>query len=177
MEASNKPSFLTQQENVADLTARIAPGDLPLYSSLRYIYSDAAFFNRRFVIVKTHGVHGNGEPIKPTIEGSIRVIDFKCDHETGSHLTLMNESSSRTLQVGHVPIRLFRFPLFVSVPVYQGVKWEAKELQGSGNLVRRLVFGICFKQMSNVKFYEPNAVAILTPNEYRKHFGGDPPRF
>lgn len=170
------PVPLSADDNLADLIARIAPEDRALYDSLRHVYTEAGFFNRRFVIVKTMGKDPAGHPRQPDILGAVRLLAFTCNNERGSEITVMDESSSRTLQVGHVPVKLFRFPVFLSVPIYQGVKWEAKEL-GDGSYGRRLVFGVCFKQMSAIKFYNKDAVAALTPNEYKKHFGDTLPRF
>ena len=170
-----RPTFVGQEENLADLSARIAPDDRQLYSSFGCIFTEAAFFNRRFIVIKTMGRNG-GVPKQPQILGSVRVLGYECDHERGTFVTLMEESSSRSLRIGYVPTRLFRFPIFVSVPVFQGVKWEAKEHK-DGSYQRNLVFGLCFKQQSNIKFYNRDNVAVLTPNEYRKHFGDTLPRF
>jgi len=169
-----RPNFIPPEENLADLAARIAPEDRPVYDSFGFIFTEAAFFNRRFVVVKTQGKTSSG-PRQPVILGAIRVLGYQCDHERGTFVTLMDEASSKTLQIGYVPVKLFRFPLFASVPIFQGVKWEAKELR-DGSYQRNLVFGICFKQQSNVKFYNRDNVAILTPNDYRKHFGDTLPR-
>lgn len=170
-----RPLWVPADKNLADLVTRIVPEDRPLYESLRYVYTEAAFYDRRFVIVRTTGRNARG-PNQPDILGSFVVTGFRCDHERGSTIFVKDEASSQSLQVGHVPLRLWRFPAFLSVPIYQGVKWEAKEMQ-NGTYLRRLVFGICVKQQSNVKFYNKDNVAVLTPNEYKTHFGDTLPRF
>lgn len=174
MESERRPPRLVDdRDNVADLVAQMSHEDQEEYGQLRHIFTEAAFVNRRFYIVRTKGRRGK-TPISPDILGAVRVVGFSCDHERGSMISLMNDRSSRILQVGHVPTRLFAFPAFVSVPIFQGLKWEAKE-QADGRYTRTLLFGICFKQQSNVKFCNPNAVAVVTPNMYRATFGEAPP--
>jgi hypothetical protein len=169
-----RPVYVSQEDNLVDLISRVAPEDRQQYAAFRYVFTEAAFFNRKFLVVKTQGRNASG-PRPPLILGSVRVVSFACSHERGSTVTLMDESTSRTLQAGHVPVKLFGFSAFVSIPVYQGLKWEAKETQ-SGVYLRTLVFGVCFKQKSNVKFYNKDETAVMTPNDYRKHFGEDAPR-
>lgn len=167
------PRHLTEKDNLSDLIARMRPDDLELYKGFGHIFTEAAFINRRFFVVKTKGKDRSGRPARPEVLGTIRVIGFQCDHEKGSVVTIMDDSTSKILQVGHVPVRLFRFPVFVSVPVYQGLKWEAKE-QPDGRYTRSLVFGLCFKQQSHVQFLNPNNVSVLTPNNFEKLFGEAP---
>lgn len=170
-----RPEFVSQDDNLADLISRVAPEDRALHDSFGCVFTEAAFFNRRFLIVKTNGRVSN-RPRPPDLLGSVRCTAYHCDHEAGPTITLMDDASSRILQVGCVPTKLFRFPIFASVPIYQGVKWEAKEMQ-DGSYRRNLVFGICFKQQSNIKFANRDNVSIVTPNGYRQFFGEAPPRF
>jgi len=173
MESNRRPYQMSEKDNLADLIARMSPDDRQLYESFGHVWTDAAFVNRRFFVVKTAGKRRDGTPNPPEVLGSIRVIDFHCDAKIGSTCTLMDDKSSRTLQVGYVPVKLFRFPVFVSIPVYQGVKWEAKE-QADGRYTRSLVWGICFKQQSSIKFYNRDNVSVLTPNQYQQAFGDRP---
>lgn len=175
MEDHQRPRHMTEKDNLSDLISKMRPEDLEQYQAFGHIFTEAAFVNRRFIVVRTKGRNGTRQPIRPEILGSVRVVSFHCDHQNGSLCTVMEDSSSRVLQVGHVPIRLFRFPAFVSVPVYQGLKWEAKE-QEDGRYTRSLVFGLCFKQQSSVKFLNRDNVSVLTPNLYREIFG-ELPRF
>lgn len=174
MDASERrPRFLDDRANVADLVSRMSQDDQDEYGRMRHIFTEAAFVNRRFYVVRTKGKR-DGVPLAPDVLGAVRVIGFHSGANEGSVISLMNDSSSRILQVGHVPTRLFAFPAFVSVPIFQGLKWEAKE-QPDGRYTRTLLFGICFKQQSSVKFCNPNSVAIVTPNTYRDTFGEAPP--
>lgn len=169
---SAKDRYRQELDNLADLIAQMPPDDMSEYSSFGFVHTDAAFINRRFLVVNTKGQR-QGRPRPPELLGTVRVLDFDCNTQRGSVITLRNDSNRRTLQVGHVPVRLFRFPVFVSVPVYQGVRWEAREMD-DGRYVRNLIFGICFKQQSGIRFYNPNNVSVVTPNQYRDHFGRVP---
>lgn len=170
-----RPHYLGAEENLADLVSRIDPAHQELYRALRHIYTEAAFFDRRFVVVKTTGKSSN-RPRPPQILGEVVVTAFRASHEAGCVATLKDEGSGRLLQVGYVPVKLFDFPVFASIPIYQGVKWEAREMQ-DGSYRRNLVFGLCFKQKSAVKFYNKDEVAVVTRNDFRKHFGDTLPRF
>ena len=164
-----------QRENLADLIARIDQSERPLYDGLGHIFSEAAFINRRFLVVTTQGATSEG-PRQPKYESCVVVTNFICTPRNGSVITLSDSATGRSMQAGHVPVRLFNYPVYVSVPIYQGVRWEARE-QPDGSYRRTLVFGICFKQRSSLKFYNRGNVAVVTPNEYRRHFGDTLPRW
>ncbi len=163
----SRPVFVTERDNLADLISKMSARDLELYNSLGHIFTEAAFIDRKFVVVETKGKRGP-DPKPPKVLGTLRVIAFNASSSGGSVMTLQDETG-KTLQVGHVPTRLFGFPVFVSVPIYQGLKWEAKELR-DGSYRRSLVWGVCFKQRSAIKWMNPGNVSVLTPNDFRKWF-------
>lgn len=163
--------LVSEQDNLADLASRVRPDDRTLYDSFGHIYQEAAFFNRRFVVVQTKGKATGGGPRPPVVLGAIRVVGFAATHDGGCTSVLMDEGSSRTLQIGHVPVKLFRYPVFVSIPVFQGVRWEAKEAP-DGSYTRSLVFGMCFKQQSAIKWFNKDNVSVVTHNEFQRLFGG-----
>lgn len=165
-----RPLFVSEKYNLADLVAHMPQDDQKLYQSFGYVFTEAAFYNRRFVVVKLAGKSTSGKPKPPVVLGAARVVGFSATHLAGCKMTLQDEESERLLQVGHTPTRLFNFPVFVSVPIYQGVKWEAKEMS-DGSYRRALVFGTCFKQQSALKWFNRDNVAVLTHNDFEETFG------
>ncbi|TXH46842.1 MAG: hypothetical protein E6Q97_28550 [Desulfurellales bacterium] len=159
---------VSDQENLADLASRIRPDHRELFTQLKHGFQEAAFFNRRFIIVKCKGKRGN-VPRPPEVLGAVRVISFNADHENGCRVVVMDEASSRTQELTHVPQMLFRYPVFAALPAYQGLKWEARELP-DGSYKRALVFGMFFKQQSDVKWFNPDNVCVVTHNQFERLF-------
>jgi hypothetical protein len=171
---SHLPVDLTPEENIRDLASRIDPHQAGLHASLGNKYTEAAFVGRRFLIVRTNGRSKTG-PKPPTVLGSVEIDDFNCSSTTGSAMRIRNLECGASITVGYVPIRLFEFPIFVSVPIAQGVKSEARR-KWNGQTSRKLVWGICLKQHSLPKFSNPGSVSIVTPKEYKNIFGSEAPR-
>jgi hypothetical protein len=164
-----RPVFVNEQDNLADLISRMPEEARQEFQKLGHTYTTAAVIDRKCLIVQTMGKR-EGRPRPPKMLGIVRIIGFSATSGGGCTATVQDEATGKTLQVGHVPTRLFGFPVFISVPIYQGLKWEAKELR-DGSYRRSLVFGLCFKQQSAIKWLNRDNVAVLMPNEYRDIFG------
>lgn len=160
-----RPVLLSQQDNVADLVSKIRSEDLSVYQAMRHIHTEAAFVGRRFVCVETF----RRRTSEPRMVGSFSIISFQCTDQEGSKVAMVHDQTNKMMTVGHVPTRLFHWPVFVSVPVYMGMKWDLKEYP-NGNTIRTLLFGLAFKQVSSVEL-KNDSVACVTLNEYLKMSG------
>lgn len=178
MEVDNESRFrfVSQEDNVADLISRIEESDAEEYSKLGHVFTEAAFVNRRFLLVEFQGKMRDGSVKAPVIQGAVRVFGFGADHANGSSVEVKDEATGSVLYVQYVPTKLFDYPVFVSIPVYHQLKWEAVEL-ADGSYMRNLVFGLCFKQQSHPRFQNKGNVAVMTPNEFKLMFGVAPPPY
>lgn len=157
--------FLTDTDNAAALAADIKPEDREEYARFGHNRLESAFVDRVLVLYECQGKNSKDVQRPPKILTTIRVIDFKADYAEGICTRLLDESTQEAMNVDYVPKRLFKYPIFVSIPPRLTVKWDAQFM--GDKLVRSLLFAILIKSANRSDFYSKGNVYLETPNRVR----------
>src|SRR5688572_10959321 len=113
---------------------------------------EAAFVNRVFIVYKATGLSAPGRHKDPEILSLVKVVDFNDNARNDGVVTLEENNQNQQLQVGHVPHKLFNFPIYVSVPSRMELKWDARRLE-DGRVWRTLSFAMLVKTKNRSNFY------------------------
>jgi hypothetical protein len=159
-------SYLSDQQNLADLVARMPEEDRNRFNGYGHNRVEAVFVDRIFIVYKPTGLTRNGHHRPPEILNTIKVIDFRADPYDGSVVTLVDDKCAQELKVGHVPKRLYNYPIYVSVPSRLQLRWDARHV---GNEIRRsLSFALLIKTKNKSSFYSMGNVYAETPRVFKE---------
>jgi hypothetical protein len=160
--------YLTEVENSAALAAEMPPGDRSEYDGYGHNRIESAFVDRDFVVYECQGRDSKNIQRPPKILTTVRVIDFRADYASGCEVRLLDKTTQDTLKVGHVPRRVFDYPVFMAVPARLRIAWDA---QWHGDrLMRSLLFAVLIKARNKSEFLSKGNVYMETPNRVRELF-------
>lgn len=165
---------LDTQQNLEELIRHMPEDQREEWQTLGHTTTEAAFYNRKLYVIKTKGRSNNtGIPKQPDVLGVVKVAAFSASLDAGCTMMLIDTRTSETMLADHTPRRLFDWPIYVSIPISQGVIWGC-DIGPNGEVQRALMTGICWKQQSALKFVNRNNVSLTTANVYTKLFGPPP---
>lgn len=169
MESEVRRGKLTPREMFDRMVARMPEEDAEVLRSFHYAFTEAAFIGRTLLVVQTKGRRGRIP--RPAITlGKIIVEEFHTDPDRGASALLRDKESDRLLRVGHVPVRLFDYAVFVAVPIIQTLEYGGG-VGASGQLGYTLVFGLRFFQEHAFDGLPWKGVCVVTPKQYQDVYG------
>ncbi len=158
--------FLTDADNAAALAADIQKDDRADFDSFGHNRLESAFVDRVFIVYECQGRAGAKDIQRPPkILTVVRVTGFNANYATGCEIKLLDEANNRSMTVGHVPTRLFDYPIFVAVPPRLTIKWDAQFM--GDKLVRSLLFVMFVKCRNKAEFFSKGNTYMETPNRLR----------
>jgi hypothetical protein len=160
--------FLSDQDNSAALAAEMAVEDRADFNSFGHNKLEPAFVDRILIVWECLGRTSKDIPRPPKTLTTVRVTGFHADYVSGCEVSLLDEGNNRSMRVGHVPKRLFDFPIFVGVPPRLMMKWDAQPV--GDRLVRSLLFALLLKTRNKSSFRSKGNTYIETPNQLRDLF-------
>lgn len=157
--------YLTDQENLANLEIQLEKEERKLYRELKPSRIEAAFLNRLFLVFN---VEENGVP---NILTTIKVTDFWINAKEGAVAVLEDLETGQEIELDHVPVRLFHFEAFMSIPPISKVRWDAR--LDDDNIIRRsLVFPVLIAAKSRNGRMGSGGVYVETPKRFMEKFPG-----
>lgn len=139
--------------------------DREVYQSFRHLRVEAAFLNRVYVVYRPTGLTRDKQHKQPEILGQVKVIGFSCDAREGCLMTLEDLTTGAIQQVGFIPKRLFGYDVFVAVPPFSRIRWDARP--DNGAIRRSMAFGILIKTRTKSDHYSMGAVMLESPKGFR----------
>ena len=154
--------YLSREDNMDDLIAQMPELERTRYSRFGHHWFEPAFVDRKFVVYKVR--HEGSQKIN---EVTVEAFDFNASG--GAQALVREEVGGRSLVVTHVPVRLFEYPIYISVPPYLELKWDARTVNGA--VRRSLSFGVFLKTKNAARFNSIGNTYIRTLNDFRAHLG------
>lgn len=158
--------FFSDDENLADLLTRMPEEDRTRFQNYGHNRLEAAFVDRVFVIYKPTGLLPNKQHREPEVLNTVRITDFKVDHVEGARITLLEDNLKQEMIVGHVPKKLFGYPIYVSVPARLTLRWDARLVSAQGRVARSLSFAVLVKTKNRSDFYSKGNTYCETPAKF-----------
>lgn len=162
-----KGEFFDVRENLADLVTHMPEEDQHRFHKYGHMRIESAFIDRQFIVYKPQGLTKGGQHNPPEILNVIRIVDFSVDARNGCQVVLKEEQTQQELAVGHVPRRVYGFPIYMCVPARVEVRWDGRRLE-NGRVWRSLSFAVLLKTKNKSDFYSPGNTYIETPNRLRE---------
>lgn len=162
----NSDKFMSDEEGMAELVSLMPEADREVYAKFGHNRLEAAFLDRAFIVYRCEGRNSKDIQRPPKVISTIRVIGFHADASQGCTIKLLDEETETTLEVGHVPVRLFDYPVFVSAPQRMSLKWDAH--RWAGKVVRNLTFVLFVKTANKAEFFSKGNIYMETPNKLRE---------
>jgi len=158
--------FLSDEAGEADILSHMQDDERIRYLNYGHKQMEAAFVDRVFVIYKPTGLLPNKQHREPEVLNTVKLVDFSMTHTQGATIALEESAMGQRMQVGHVPKKLFGYPVFVSVPARMGLRWDGRLVDG---LVQRsLSFVMLVKTKNKSSFYSKGNVYCETPNNFMR---------
>lgn len=160
--------YLGDEANLIDLESRINAADRIAYESFKFLRIESGFLERIFVIYKPTGLTREGLHRDPEVLGQVRVTGFAADSRSGCVMSLENMETGEAQKVGHIPTRLFNFDIFIGVPPFHRLRWDARPFKGE--VKRSLAFGVLVKQRTRSDHFSAGATMLETPAKFRTFY-------
>ncbi len=163
-------SYFEEQENLDDLFRQIPESFSREFSEMGYSRVEAAYFARLFVVYQPQGLQENRQHRHPKILGLIRVNDFSCDTKKGASFTIEDLNTGDKLTIGHIPVKVFDYDVFIHIPPVFRMRWDAR--QGLSGVERSLVFPVSIFSKNGSYFHSYGVTYMDTPPRLRKLYEG-----
>lgn len=158
--------FFTDEQNVAELVSHMPEEDQRRFLNYGHNRVEPAFLNRVFIVYKPTGLLPGGQHRQPEILNLVKVIDFSVDPAEGCYVVLKDQTTQQELRIGHVPRRVYGYPVYMSVPTKLQLKWDARNV---GNRVwRSLSFALLVKTKNRSDFFSKGNTYLETPNTFKR---------
>ncbi len=157
--------FFSEDQNLAELVSHMPPDDQRRFNKYGHFRVEAAFKDRVLIVYRPTGLTPAGQHREPDILTTVRVIDFSVDLREGCKMTLRDQQFDQEMVVGHVPKRLFGYPIYVAVPPRTILRWDVREVDGRA--WRSMSFAMLIKTRNRSSFYSKGNVYAETPGSSR----------
>lgn len=169
-----KGNFFTDAENLVDLVSHMPEDDQRRYTNYGHNRIEAVFVDRVFIVYKPTGLTANKQHKDPEILNLVKVMDFSVDARNGCQVVLKEQNTQQELVIGHVPRRVYGFPLYMSVPTKLTLRWDGRALE-NGRVWRSLSFAVLVKTKNRSDFYSQGNVYMETPARFKQLYPGVSP--
>lgn len=161
-------AYLGDDENIADLEARIKGHDREVYKAFGHLRVEPCFDSRLFIVYKPQGLTSDGLHKQPQVLTTLKVIDFYADAGTGSEVIIADLTTGQQMTLNHIPQRVFGYDLFMSVPPILRLRWGARIIDGE--TVRSLAYALLVKTKNRSDFHSFGVTYAETPNCFRDRY-------
>jgi hypothetical protein len=155
---------MNTRDRAAHLLSCMPEDDARRYERFGHLQYVVGFVERIFVVYKM----AKDSTDCPTLLSKLRVMTIKVDHRLGLTCLLRDEDGSSEMVVTHVPQRVFRYPLYISIAADTGLRWRARVVNGREQC--DVSFGLLVKAKNKADFRSVGNVYMETPNNYRRLF-------
>ena len=162
-----KGDFFDEQENLAELVTHMPEDDQRRYAGFGHNRVEAVFLDRVFIVYKPMGLTATNQHVPPEILNTVRVIDFSVDPRHGAQVVFKEQNTQQELVIGHVPRRVYGYPIYVSVPTKLTLRWDGRRLP-DGRVWRSLSFALLVKTKNKSSFYSRGNTYFETPNRLKE---------
>lgn len=158
--------YLSEAANLEHLASLIPGLDRDLFNSFGHCQFEAAFKDRIFVVFEPTGLNPDNTQRRPEVLTLLKVLAFEVKAEEGAETLIYDARTGNEQRVGHVPVRVFDYKVFMQVPPYLNLKWDAAR-DRNGAIRRSLSFGLLIKTANKSDFHSANNTYCLPPNKFR----------
>lgn len=152
--------FMSVNAHFDAMVAQLPPAQAETYRGTKHARVETAFRNRHFVVYDMVGR-------TPHVLDRIIINDFTCDDEKGASAELTSTDSGQTLIINYRPQQLFRFPVFVAIPLHTKIRWGALEDDIDGG---SLAFPILIRTRSRLHLRERGVTYCETGPAFGQEF-------
>lgn len=164
--APASPKYLDSKESQQEMFSRLDPVTKAEWDSYGHLRIEGAFQDRVFVVYEDTGRNNSGAWRAPKIITTVRVMSFRATDEDGCCVRLLNESCNETMDVGHLPKKVFGYPVFVAIPVSFALRWDVHE--HGGKMRRSLAYPLFVKARNRAEFHSKGNTYLESPNKMRE---------
>ncbi len=160
------PSYLSEEQNVLNLNNQVSASDAQDFQRLKSSRIEAAFKGRLLLVYKPDGLSYEGRHKSPKILGTIKFHEFFCDGLDGADVQVEDMDSGEKQYVGHVPVRLFEYDVFIRIPPVFRLRWDARSTDQG--VIRSMVFPVEIFTLNPSRSYSFGVTYAETPNRCKE---------
>lgn len=158
--------FFSEEQNLAELVSHMPEDDQRRFNNFGHFRVEAAFINRVFIVYKPTGLTPAGKHNPPEVVNLLKVIDFGVDIREGCYIVLKDQNTQQELNIGHVPRRVYEYPIFMSVPTKLMLRYDARNV--NNRVWRSLSFAVLVKAKNKADFYSKGNTYAETPASFKR---------
>ncbi len=166
----SRQRYLDSSESLDELVKRLPESDQAEWHKFGHLRVEPAFQDRLLAVYQACGKDHRGEQRAPKIHSIVRVISFVARDDTGCVMRIENQETGETMEVGHIPRKLFGFPIFIAVPPLFTLRWDLREHRGK--MLRSLSYLLFLKARNKAEFFSKGNYYAETPNHLRDLYPG-----
>jgi hypothetical protein len=159
--------YFTDEENLRELVTHMPEEDAHRWNKYGHLRIEGIFLDRVFIAYQPTGLTPTNKHKPPEILNLIKVIDFSMDAREGCQVVLKEQNTNQELVIGHVPRRVYGYPIYMSMPTKATVRWDGRELD-DGRVWRSLSLAVLIKTKNKSDFYSKGNTYFETPNRLRQ---------
>lgn len=160
--------YYNDADNLADLTGQMPSEERSIFDKFGHLRVESAFIGRLFIIYRPTGLNPDKTHADPEILTTVRLQDFRCNSKDGSVAHVIDVMTGQSQEITHVPARLFHYPVYVSLPPFSKLRWDAR--MSGGKVKRSLSYALLVKTRNRSDFYSLGNTYCETPNDFKALF-------
>lgn len=160
------PSYLTEEQNVLNLNSQVIAADTQDFRRLKSSRIEAAFKGRILIAFKPDGLTKQGQHKPPQVIGTVKFHEFFCDGLDGADVQVEDMTTGEKQYIGHVPVRLFDYDVFIRIPPVFRLRWDARNTDQG--VIRSLVFPVEIFTLNPSRSYSYGVTYMETPNRCKE---------
>lgn len=158
--------YLDPEESQSELLTHLDEQTRQEYEGYGNNRIEAAFQDRVFIVYQATGRDGKNVQRPPDFIAKLRILSFIARDENGCVMRLLNEEKNQIEEIGHVPKKIFGFPIFISIPQSFTLKWDAHE--HFGRMQRTLSYVVYIKARNRADFFSRGNFYCETLNKMKE---------
>ena len=144
------------------MLGRLKKEDQELFHFLGHGRVETCFVDRVFLIY--HMVNE-----KPVVIDRVIVTGFSTDTQRGAHMGIKSVLSGNTIGIGYGPVKLWDYPIFLSIPMYHKVGWAVAE-SDADSLRGSLSWQVYILTEDRMHMRQPRVTYMETGPEFGREF-------
>ena len=153
------------------LVNRMTPEDKELYETFGrgkptgHTRIEIMFIDRVLYVYECMGRGADQAQRPPKVLATVRVINFYHTLDRGSEIVVLNEVTNEKQTIGHMPVKLFGFPVFVSIPCSFTMRWNLINVNGCDQWDSS--WAVYVKAANKSEFFSKGNVYVESPKTMR----------
>lgn len=160
--------YLSEEDNLADLNARIPGDDRDVFQNFGHLRIEPAFDRRIFVVYKPRGLTREGQHRDPEILTTLKVVSLSVDSVKGASCRIEDQTTGAQQTLSYIPHRVFDYNVFMAVPPILRLRWDARPWEKG--IDRSLAYGLLIKTKNRSDYYSAGNTYVEPPNRFRNLF-------